>query len=244
MPSFAESDFQVVSYEDNGQVVSSIYCKPSASVLTGKGILILPSWIGIGEHERQVAVELASLGFHAMIADIYGSGRYPRDKMEAAEISGFYKTHVDQYRHRIRLALGELVRAGADADKVIIIGYCFGGTGALEAARANMPVRGVVSFHGGLRRDESRPVGKIHPKVLVLHGEDDFLVPEKDIVAFRKEMELAGADWEMTCYAGAAHAFTDPAAGNDKSTGAAYNQEADRQSWQDFLTFERQVMMS
>jgi dienelactone hydrolase len=51
------------------------------------------------------------------------------------------------------LALTQLIQAGANPDKIVIIGYCFGGTGALEAARGEIPVKGVVSFHGGLGKD-------------------------------------------------------------------------------------------
>ena len=36
------------------------------------------------------------------------------------------------------------------AARVAAIGYCFGGTGALELARSGADVLGVVSFHGGL----------------------------------------------------------------------------------------------
>ena len=73
------------------------------------------------------------------------------------------------------------VKAGANADNIVAIGYCFGGTGALEAARGGLNVVGVVSFHGGLGRDSKRELMPIKAKVLVLHGADDTYVPESEI---------------------------------------------------------------
>lgn len=240
-PLVATAQFVSVQYKDGGQQLVSLYGKPEKPGNIQKGILILPAWMGISQHEKDVAKKLNGMGFHTLIADIYGEGKYPKNKKEAGEIAGFYKTHIDQYRHRIRLALDQLVNSGADNAHIVVIGYCFGGTGALEAARANMPVAGVVSFHGGLRRDDIREENQITPKILVLHGADDFFVTPKDIMDFQNEMRKAGADWQMNIYSNAVHAFTDPAVGSDKSTGAAYNAEADRKSWQDFLSFVKQL---
>ncbi len=58
---------------------------------------------------------------------------------------------------RIQLAIDQLVKAGADKNQIAVIGYCFGGTGAIEAARGNLNVKGVVSFHGGLGKATNSP---------------------------------------------------------------------------------------
>ena len=50
-------------------------------------------------------------------------------------------------------------------------------------------------------------------------------------------MRDAKADWQMIYYANAVHAFTEKSAGNDNSKGAAYNEKADKRSWQHFLMF-------
>ena len=240
-PLIASAQLVPIRYTDGNQTLVSLLGKPESINNQTKGILILPAWMGISQHEQDVAVQLNKMGYFSMVADIYGSGKYPSNKREAGEIATYYKTHTSQYRHRINIALQEFIKAGANADHIIIIGYCFGGTGALEAARSNMPVEGVVSFHGGLRRDDMYEVKTIKPKVLVLHGADDVYVTQQDILAFQEEMRKSGADWQMNYYSGAVHAFTDPAAGTDKSTGAAYNQEADQKSWNDFMTFLKWV---
>jgi len=118
-----------------------------------------------------------------------------------------------------------------------VIGYCFGGTGAIEAARGGLKVKGVVSFHGGLGKDGNRIAKPITAKVLVLHGADDPHVPAKEVSAFEDEMNSSKADWQLNKYANAVHAFTHKDAGSDNSKGAAYNEKADKRSWEAMKIF-------
>ena len=50
------------------------------------------------------------------------------------------------------------------------------------------------------------------------------------------------ADWQMIYYANAVHAFTDPEAGNDNSKGAAYNEKAEKRSWESMKVFLKEVL--
>lgn len=230
-----------IAYKDGTQKLNGFAITPGKPAKGKPGILILPAWKGIDKHSKNVAAELSKLGYHAFIADIYGEGNYPADTKQAGERSGYYKNHPEEYQNRIRLALDQLIKTGADANNVVVTGYCFGGTGALEAARGELPVKGVVSFHGGLGKDAARSIKAIAAKVLVLHGADDPYVPQKDIEAFQKEMRDAKADWQMVYYANAVHAFTEKEAGNDNSKGAAYNEKADKRSWEHLLVFLNEI---
>ena len=52
------------------------------------------------------------------------------------------------------------------------------------------------------------------------------------------EMKAAGVDYKLVKYPGAVHSFTHKEAGTDNAKGAAYNADADRDSWfqmQEFL---------
>jgi len=112
----------------------------------------------------------------------------------------------------------------------------------VEAARTNMKIKGVVSFHGGLGRDDSRTIDVIAPQVLILHGADDKFVPKEEIDKFQDEMRTAKADWQMVYYANSVHSFTHKDAGSDNSKGAAYNEKADKRSWEAMLTFLKEVL--
>ena len=105
-----------------------------------------------------------------------------------------------------------------------------------------MPVKGVVSFHGGLAKGDAKPTQNIISKVLVCHGADDPYESAEEINGFQKEMRDAHADWQMIYYANAVHAFTDVDAGNDNSKGAAYNEKADKRSWEHLLIFLKEVL--
>ncbi|WP_294819327.1 dienelactone hydrolase family protein [uncultured Flavobacterium sp.] len=233
----ANAQLKDIVYNDGIQTLQGFTGVPEKPLKQKPGILILPAWMGINSHSKQVAGKLTALGYHTLIADIYGKGNSPKSATEAGEKSGYYKNNPELYQKRIKAALDALAASGANKEEIVVIGYCFGGTGALEAARGGLNVKGVVSFHGGLGKDASGKSGGINPKVLVLHGADDPYVPQKDIEAFQKEMKDAKADWQMVYYANAVHAFTEKEAGNDNSKGAAYNEKADKRSWEHFMVF-------
>jgi dienelactone hydrolase len=119
----------------------------------------------------------------------------------------------------------------ADPARLAAIGYCFGGTVALELARGGADLAAVVSFHGGLDTPTPEDARNIKGKVLALHGGDDPFVPPAQVEAFQAEMRNGRVDWQFVAYGGAVHSFTNPEAGNDHSKGAAYNEAADRRSW-------------
>lgn len=236
------SQLKPVKYADGSQVLNGFAIQPSKKNTQKPGILILPAWMGIDQLSKHTAENLAKLGYHAFVADIYGEGNYPKDYKKAGENAGFYKTNYKGYHKRIALALEQLIRSGANPDNIVVIGYCFGGTGAIEAARAHLNVKGVVSFHGGLGKDATRPIEPINAKILVCHGADDPYESKEEITAFQQEMRDTKADWQMIYYANAVHSFTNPEAGNDNSKGAAYNEKASKRSWEHLKLFLEEVL--
>jgi dienelactone hydrolase len=233
----------LVPYKDDNQKLEGVFYNPVKALKNKPGVLVLPAWLGIDNNAKENAAELAKLGYITFVADIYGVDKRPANKQDAGKSAGYYKKNYTEYQKRIQLALDELIKLGANANNIAIIGYCFGGTGAIEAARANFKVKGVISFHGGLGRDETRIINPIDTKVLVLHGADDFYVPETEIKAFQNEMRTAKADWQMVYYANSVHAFTHKDAGNDNSKGAAYNEKAAMRSWQAMLQFFKEIFI-
>lgn len=223
----------------NGYYVPSAIKKGNKKV---PGIIIIHAWMGITDHEKNSADKLSTLGYNTLAADIYGENIHPKDPKEASQLSGYYKKNYKIYQSRIKAALDALIKQGTDPGNIVVIGYCFGGTGAIEAGRAGLPIKGIVSFHGGLGKDSARANSAINSKVLILHGADDPNVPEKDVKNFQQEMRDGKTDWQMIYYANAVHAFTDPSAGNDNSKGAAYNKKADERSWKAMMVFLNEII--
>jgi dienelactone hydrolase len=230
-----------VSYRDGATKLKGYFVKASQSPRGAPGVVVIHAWMGLNDFVKNSTDQLGALGYNAFAADIYGEQIKPKTAEEAGKASGSIKGNRALYRTRILAAIDQLVKAGADPNRIAVIGYCFGGTGAIEAARANMPVKGIVSFHGGLDRDPKLLTEQIKPKLLILHGADDPFVPEAQVKAFQQEMRASKADWQMIYYANSVHAFTEPEAGNDNSKGAAYNELAAKRSWEHMKLFFRDV---
>lgn len=239
----SQAQLKPIDYTDGAQKLSGFISKPANALKNKAGVLILPAWMGIDDHAKESAEELSKLGYYTFVADIYGVGNKPSNYSEAGQKAGYYKKNIQEYQKRIQLALEQLIKQGANPDEIVVMGYCFGGTGAIEAARTNMKVKGIVSFRGGLARDEARAIEPISARVLVLHGADDPYESEAEIKAFQNEMRTSKADWEMVYYANAVHSFTDKNAGTDNSKGAAYNEKADKRSWKALLEFLKEVLV-
>jgi dienelactone hydrolase len=234
---YTQAQLKAVAYIDGNQKLEGFLATPTKPNAKKAGVIILHAWMGISDHEKENAEKLAELGYYSFVADVYGQGNKPENTTEAGKLAGYFKNDFAAYQKRIQLAIDQLVKAGANPDEIAVIGYCFGGTGAIEAVRGGLKVKGVVSFHGGLGKDGNRLAKPITAKVLVLHGADDPYVPAKEVSAFEDEMRISKADWQLNMYANAVHAFTHKDAGTDNSKGAAYNEKADKRSWEAMKIF-------
>jgi dienelactone hydrolase len=233
---------QPLTYADGATRLAGYVARPAEVQGKVPGVVVVHQWMGLTDHERRVSDDLAKLGYVALAADVYGDGVRPSNTGEAAKLAGSFKGDRALYRRRIAAAI-ETLKAQKDVDptRLAVIGFCFGGTGALEAARGGLPVKGVVSFHGGLDVPAGYKPEPISAKVLVCHGAEDPFVPAKDVAAFQEEMRQAKADYVFVAYAGAVHAFTQKEAGSDNSKGAAYNEAAQRRSWQHMKDFFKEI---
>ena len=235
-----------VTYYDDDTVLEG-YWAPSRcmtfAATTTPTILVIHQWKGLGNHEKERADELATQCYNAFAIDMYGKGIRPETAQAAGVQAGKYKNDPALSRKRLQAALDYVLeKTGTDSRHVAVIGYCFGGTMALELARSGADIAAAVSFHGGL--SSAAPVtetGIIKAAIQVHHGADDPLVPLEEVSAFMDEMHTGGADWHLTYYADAVHAFTHKDAGEDPSKGVAYNEKADKRSWAALLSFLQDI---
>jgi dienelactone hydrolase len=225
-----------------GETVLEGYMAYDAAV-KGKrpAVIVVHEWTGINEYTKKRCEELARMGYLAFAADIYGKGIRPGSPREAGKEAAKYKGDRSLMRKRITAALEQVKNQEiADPAHIAAIGYCFGGTVALELARSGAPISGVVSFHGGL--DTPSPeASAVKARLLICHGAVDPFVPKEQVDTFLKEMNDAGVDYQFIAYANAVHSFTNPGAGDDPSKGAAYNRQADVRSWKAMQGFFQEI---
>lgn len=222
-----------VVYTDGSQKLNGLVTANTGQNLPG--VLILPAWKGIDNEAKQAALNLEKAGYVAFVADIYGEGNIPSDNPSAAKIATQYKTDYASYQQRISLALNEFKKQGIKADRIAVIGYCFGGTGALEAARGELPVVGVVSIHGSLGKGSDRPNRPIKTKILVEHPAEDKSVSKADYDNLVKEMNEGDADWQIITYAKSGHTFTNP-------ESPEYNEIMATRAWNHTLLFLKEIL--
>jgi dienelactone hydrolase len=239
----AELHTQTIEYKHGDTTLEGFLTYDTTVTGARPGVLVVHQWKGLTDYEKKRAAMLAKLGYNVFCVDIYGKGIRPADPKDAAAEAGKYKSNRLLLRARVTAGLDVLRKHElTDARRIAAIGYCFGGTTVIELARSGADIAGVVSFHGALDSPNPADGKNIKCKVLALHGADDPFVPAPDVAAFEEEMRQAGVDWQLVKYGGAVHSFTDWDVAKLNLKGAAYNEKADRRSWEAMKEFFAEIL--
>ena len=242
LPLQAALKTETVEYRD-GQIPLRGYMVWDDAV-QGKrpGVILVHEWWGLNDYARQRADMLAELGYIAFAIDMYGEDRVTEHGKQASEWKRQITANVEQWQKRALLGKQILSRHPlVDPARIAAIGYCFGGATVMQMAYAGAQLKGVVSFHGSLPVATEDQIPNIRAKILVAHGNADSFVPAARIADFKAALEKAGADWEMVVYGGAKHGFTNPGADGYGIAGLAYDETADRRSWQRMQAFLKEI---
>lgn len=176
-------------------------------------IAIVPNFMGIGDGSVGLALEFARPGVDVLIVDVYGVDRRPCDHAAAAAASDRLRSDPARLAAMVRSAIeGYLACRTFGSEAVSLVGFCFGGSVALELARTGYPLNGVVALHSDLSTRIDAGQVRHRSRILTVQGSSDPLVPLSQRTAFQEEMEGAGVEWELIVLGGLYHAFTDPMA--------------------------------
>ncbi len=226
-----------IDYTDCGTVLTGWLARS-----TGKpraAVVLFPTIMNQAPNARRRMPMLAEAGYLAFMADFYGEP--VPDRATGHALGTALRSDVGHYRARIAAAIDTLANHPARGNlPMAAIGYCMGGQAVLEAARMNLPLAAVASFHGILSTD-APATAAIHPRILVCHGDRDPLVPREQVSAFQEEMDTAEANWHLHVYSGVKHGFTDPEADSHGLPALGYDASADRQSWTAMLSLFDEV---
>lgn len=213
---------QEVKYQHNDIELMGLLSYPESSSQC-PAVLIAPDWSGRKPEYFILAEHLAEQGYASFILDMFGNGHWEHCKEKKLRLILPFLEHRDQLQARMLVALQTFAEFEfVDKQRIAVLGYCFGGMCALDLARINAPLAGVISVHGLLTPANNLTKPEINTKVLALHGNEDRVVTERDLRIFAEEMDQANADWQLQIFSDAMHAFTSPNA-NDLAFGALYN---------------------
>ena len=232
----------ILEYHDKEQRCLGEYFLPDNAGKPAPVVLVVHAWDGLGDEVRSKASRLAEQGYIAFAIDVHGEGILHTDFSKVQEVLGPFMMDRPMLLGRLVAAL-EAAKTipGADSNRIGVMGYCFGGTCALDLARSGGPdIKAAVSFHGGLATN-GLEASKITAPLLVLHGHDDPMVPPEAVAEFQREMTEREADWQLVSYGHTVHGFTRPEA-NNPELGVVYNARADARSWQSMLQFFAEVL--
>lgn len=238
----AEVQTREIEYKQGDTVLVGLMAWDGAAKGRRPGVLVVHEWWGHNEHARNQAKRLAEAGYVGFALDMYGKGKVATHAKDAEAFMTEATKDPAALAAKFNAALEQLKQAPRVApDQIAAIGYCFGGAVVLGRARAGADLAAVVSFHGSLGTTSPAEKGKVKARVLVLTGADDPMIPPAQVEAFHKEMEAAGAKFQVVRYQGARHSFTNPAADKAGMDALAYHAEADRKSWAAMLELFREV---
>ena len=168
----------LIPYTDGEQNFDAYIAHP-----VGQGphpvIMVCHAWGGRDSFAETKAKHLSKLGYIGAAIDLYGVGKRGTDRESSSALMQPLVSDSPKLRRRLQAAY-DAVQAidGADAGRMGAIGFCFGGLAAILMARMGLPLCGVASFHGLLKVGE-RLDSAVVARILVLHGQDDPMVPQK-----------------------------------------------------------------
>jgi len=207
------------------------------------GVLVFPEAFGLSEHAKSRAERLASLGYVALACDLHGEQHLTSSLDEAMGLLAVLRPNPAKIRARAEGGLTALLaRKEVDATRIGAIGFCFGGTMALELGRGGAPVGAIVGFHSGLGTAAPQDAKNITGKVLVCIGADDPGIDAEQRRVFEQEMREGGVNWQMSLYGGVVHSFTNEEADKmGRPEFAAYHAQTDKRSWAEMLSLFDEV---
>lgn len=241
----AKVESRVVDYQAGGTALQGSLAWDDATTGKRPGVLVIHEWWGHNEHARQQAQRLADAGYVAFALDMFGKGKVTTHPADAKEFVAEVNRDPATARARFDAALA-LLRADphVDAAHIAVVGYCFGGTTALDMALAGVDVAAVVAIHAGLQLTGPTPPVPVRARVLILTGGADPMATPERVQAAEKQLTEAGASVKVVSYPGAKHGFTNRDADRAGIPSLGYDADADRKSFAEMQAFLKQALGS
>ena len=225
----AEIQVQPVEYRHGGTTLSGYFAHDDAVAGPRPGVLIFHDRAGLTEKAIEDARIFAAMGYAVFAADMFGKGVLPQSVPEMREQTDVHRADRSFMRARAQAGL-EILSANpmVDNSKIAAIGYCFGGTVAIELAETGAPLAGIVPVHGSYDGFSPEAAQNIQGSVLILHGGEDRPAPLEEVLMFVDDLRAADIVWQMEVYSGAGHGFSEPGSPAEERAEREYRAATER----------------
>lgn len=207
----AEIKTQWIDYKEGDTPLRGYLAYDDSIAGRRPGVLLVHRYDGMSELTLQNAELYARQGYVVFAADIYGRDVHLKSTPEFQAQSAIFNKDRPLMRARAQAGF-EVLRdtAMVEPSKIAVVGYCFGGTVAVEFAEAGAPVVGTVTIHGSFRNFTPGAAKNINGRVLILHGSEDPVAPLNEVELLVNELRAANVPWELNLYSGTQHGFSTP----------------------------------
>ncbi|MEA2682279.1 MAG: hypothetical protein QOK05_607 [Chloroflexota bacterium] len=217
-------------YHDEATELDGVLAWTESAEGPRPGLLLVHGGAGLDDHARGQAARYAELGYTVLAADMFGPGIAGNRERVVATLMEL-RDNPGLIVRRATAGMSALAQCPEASGCRAAVGFCFGGMVVLALARAGVDIAGVISMHGSLATSAPAQPGAVRSRILVCHGSADPHVPMADVTAFVDEMGAAAADHQVLILGGALHGFTHRDAVAGATPGVAYDEAADRRSF-------------
>ncbi len=214
---------QYVDYKDGNTPLKGYLAYDDAKTGKRPAVLLVHYRGGLQGETLKDAEMIAGLGYVVFAEDVFGVATPPKTVPEMTALTEVYNKNRPLMRTRSRAGFDVLAKNPmVDPSKVAIIGYCFGGTVAVELGETGVPALGVVAVHGSFRDFAPEAAKNLKGRVLILHGAEDEVAPLTEVNKLVADLRAAKVPWELQVFSGAQHGFTNPANASEERADREY----------------------
>jgi carboxymethylenebutenolidase len=213
---------QMITYAARGFDQMAYLARPAGNT-SAPGVLVIHENRGLQPHIQDIARRLAKAGYIALAPDLVSKIGGTAKFSDTAQISAYLaQTPAEEHVANLHEALKVLKSAqGVQADKLGVVGFCFGGGLTWRLATEAPELKAAVPFYGPA--PDLAKVPNIKAAVLGIYGGNDTRI-NQGIPALEAALKAANIRYQIKIYEGANHAFN-----ND--TGPNYNKAAADDAW-------------
>ena len=220
---------QVIPYTESGdELVYGYLSTPNDMFEPLPAVIMIHEWWGLNDNIRAMADRLAGEGYIVFAVDLY-SGGVAGSPAEARELMLQVVEDPDAANGNLRAAY-EFVTEVAGAPRVGSLGWCFGGSWSLNAAKLYPDDLDASVVYYGQVTDDEEVLRPINTPVLGLFAAEDTGIKVASVESFRDALERLRKNYDIHIYPGVGHAFANP-------TGNNYDAEAAEDAWRRTLEF-------